>query len=252
MIRKALNRDPNPGGMILISLGIHLAVAFVCSRTAIFKPVLHETKAYYVDIVSLPTLEPAAASPQPSSAPAAAAPAAIPPPPAAKPAMALPAKTSAPTRTSPPAAQPQDTREQESREFAQRLNRLERNSEAQHQAEALAALQKKAADKKGQGGPATATGDKGVDYGAYIQSRLRDALATTMVYRSKAPEAAVRIYIDKNGRVIRAVMERPSADKLFNDSVMRTIEKAKVNFPPTPTGTGFDKLFVFSPLEGIR
>jgi hypothetical protein len=59
----------------------------------------------------------------------------------------------------------------------------------------------------------------------------------------------VHLYIDKKGKLVRYVMERPSADKLFNDSVIRTIEKAKANFPPTPSGGSFDKLFVFSPQE---
>jgi colicin import membrane protein len=129
------------------------------------------------------------------------------------------------------------------------MNRIEHNADARHQSEALKALQKKAAEQKTVGGTTAAGKDQGVDYGAYIQSRLKDALTDTMVYRSKAPEAAVHIYLDKNGKIARIVMIRPSGDKLFNDSVLRAIEKAKVNFPPTPNGAAYDKLFLFSPQE---
>jgi outer membrane biosynthesis protein TonB len=242
--------------MILLSLALHLAVILICSNTGIFRPALHEATPYYVDIVSLPALEPAPATAesQPVSAPTPPAPA-PPASPPAKPVMTLPAKTAVPVKTAVPAktapvaAPSQDAQEQEAREFAQRMNRLEYNAEARHQAEALTALQKRMAGKKG-AGPPTATGsDKGSDYGAYIQSRLKDALAMNLVYRSRAPEAAVHLYIDKKGKLVRYVMERPSADKLFNDSVIRTIEKAKANFPPTPTAAGFDKLYVFSPQE---
>lgn len=257
MSQQARHLDPKPGRMILLSLALHLSVILVFSYTEIFRPVLHEATPYYVDIVSLPALDPAPATAksQPAPAPAAPAPAVQPASPPAKPVMTLPAKTAAPVKTAPSAkpaataAPSQDVQEQEAREFAQRMNRLEYNAEARHQAEALAALQKRMAGKKG-AGPPTATGsDKGSDYGAYIQSRLKDALAVNLVYRSRAPEAAVHLYIDKKGKLVRYVMERPSADKLFNDSVIRTIEKAKANFPPTPTAVGFDKLYVFSPQE---
>ena len=232
MIQKSRQRDPKPGRFILLSFTLHLAVFLICSYTVMFKPVLHEAKPYYVDIVSLPAPEPSPAVQAPL--PSATAPAAPSAP--VKP-LSLPAKSSAKARPSPAAVPAQDGRGEEASEFAQRMSRLERNADEKHQAEALASLQKRAADRKGS------------DYGAYIQSRLKDALATTMFYRTKAPEAAVRLYIDKKGRLVRYVMERPSADKLFNDSVIRTIEKAKVNFPPTPTDAGFEKLFVFSPQE---
>jgi colicin import membrane protein len=251
MIQSARHRDPQPERMILLSIVLHLAVVIVFNHVGIFKPVLHEAAPYYVDIVSLPALEPAAGSPAPLPAPAPVAPpaAASPPAPPVRPAMSLPAKTAAPAASSPAAVPAQDDRAQEAREFAQKMSRLEYNADAKRQAEVLAALQKKAAERKSSGGAAATGGDKGSDYGAYIQSRLKDALATTMVYRSKAPEAAVHLYIDNKGKLIRYVMERPSADKLFNDSVIKAIEKAKVNFPPPPAATGYDKLYVFSPQE---
>lgn len=248
MIQKALHPDPNPGRMIAISLLLHCAAILICSNTEIFRPALREATPYYVDIVSLPVLEPAPAAPQASPALPAPAPIVAPPAPPPKPVMTLPGKQTSPARPAPSTPAPGGA-SQEAAEFAQRLNRLERSTEAKHQAEALTALQRRVSDRKGAGG-ATATGTaRGADYGAYIQSRLKDALAANLVYRSKAPEAAVRLYIDKKGRLIRYVMERPSPDKLFNDSVIRTIEKAKAQFPPPPTAAGFEKLYVFNPQE---
>jgi colicin import membrane protein len=256
MIKRARHRDPQPERMVLLSIVLHLAIVFAFNHAGVFKPLLHEAAPYYVDIISLPAVDPAPASPEPLPASPLVTPAApvSEPLPPAKPVMALPAKASVPAAPSPAAAPAPDDRGQEAREFAQKMSRLEHNAEAKRQAEVIAALQKKAAEKKGAGGAAATGSDKGSDYGAYIQSRLKDVFATTMVYNSKvysskAPEAAVHIYIDSKGKLIRYVMERPSADKLFNDSVIRTIEKAKVHFPPPPAGTAYDKLYVFSPQE---
>jgi colicin import membrane protein len=244
--------------MLLLSLSLHLAVLLSISFFGAFRSKLREPAPYYVDIVSLPALSPAPAGPEPMQAPAtpAAAVPSAPPPTPQKPAMTIPAKTPAvpasPSATEKEArekeAREKEAREQEAREFAQKMSRLEHNANGKHRDDAIAALQKKLTEKKG--GAAVGTGtDSGSDYGAYIQSRLKDALSATLVYRSKAPETAVHLYIDKTGKLLRYVMVRPSPDKLFNDSVTRAIEKAKANFPPTPAGAGFDKLFVFSPQE---
>lgn len=253
MTRNARQRDLKPGWMLVTSLALHLVMFFIFTNAAMLRAPLQEAPLCYVDLTYLPTTEPATgAAPAPSS-PVAPAPAplpATPPPAAAKPVMAMPGKTTVvPSPKTPPPAAPQSgSPDQEARDFAERLKRLERSAEAQHQAAALANLQKKAAGAKA-GSPPGSVAATGSDYGAYIQSRLRDALGSTIVYRSSQPEAAVHLYIDKRGKLLRYVMEKPSADKLFNDSVMRAIEKAKVNFPPTPGGNDFDKLFVFSPQE---
>jgi len=238
---------------IILSIAIHLLTIFICSNTDYFRATLHEQTPYYVDITSLP-----AAVPEPAPAPVASTPlpaapslpsATKQPLPAQKPSMPLPVKQApAPPVTSSPAAD-KSAREQEAREFSERMNRLQHGSDAKRQADALAALQKRLAEKKTTGGAQAPGSDKGSDYGAYIQSRLKDALSSTIVFRSEKPEAAVHLYIDKTGKLIRYVMVRPSADKLFNDSVIRTIEKAKTDFPPVPSGAAFDKLYVFRPEE---
>jgi colicin import membrane protein len=249
MIPRALQHDKTAGWSFILSLTIHLLTILIFNSAHLFRPVLHEAAPYYVDIVSLPSLDPAPAGSESPSAPSPLPTAAQQPLPALKPAMALPVK---PTPAKPAAPSPvadQADREQEAREFTERMSRLERTSDAKHQADALASLQKKAAEKKTAGGSTLPGSNKGSDYGAYIQSRLKDALESTIVFRGQKPETAVHLYIDKTGKLIRYVMTRPSSDKLFNDSVIRAIEKAKADFPPVPSGAGFDKLYVFSPEE---
>lgn len=249
MIPPPLQRDRAIGWMFILSFAIHFITFFIFNSTDLFRATLPESAPYYVDIVSLPAVDPAPAGGVPAPAPP--SPAVKPPVPAQKPAMALPAKQ-LPTKAAalaPATAMDQERREQDAREFTERMSRLEHGSEARHQADALAAMQKRAAEKKFAGGSPASGIDQGSDYGAYIQSRLKDALSSTIVYRSQKPEAAVHLYIDKTGKLIRYVMTRPSADKLFNNSVIRTIEKAKADFPPVPSGASFDKLYVFSPQE---
>lgn len=247
MIQTAVQRDRTAGWTLTLSLTLHLLVVFVFTNTDIFRSGLIESTPYYVDIVSLPSPDPAPAGSE-TSAPAPPAAPARQPAAAQKPVMSLPAKQlpSPPITSSPSPDQRQ--RDQEAREFSERMSRIEQSSDARHESEALASLQKKVSKKKA--GLPTASGiDTGSDYGAYIQSRLKDALSSTMVYRSQKPEAAVQIYIDRTGKLIKYVIVRPSSDKLFNNSVIRTIEKAKTEFPPVPSGRGFDKLYVFSPQE---
>jgi len=250
MIQTALQCDRTARWTFALSLALHLLIFFILNSNYFLRSRLHEAAPYYVDIVSLPTLDSA-----PAGGGATAPPAPLPasqakiPAPAQKPDMALPVKQTqpAPAKITPSPAQSQ--REKEAREFSEKMNRLERNAEARHQADALAALQKRAAEKKGAGEASAAGTNAGSDYGAYIQSRLKDALSMTIAFQSRKPEAAVRIFIDPTGKLIKYVMVRPSADKLFNNSVIRAIEKAKADFPPVPSGKGFDKLYVFNPQE---
>jgi colicin import membrane protein len=252
-------QEPNAGGMILLSIVLHLLTILFINNGNLFHARLHEAAPYYVDIINLPSISPAAPAtgsdpvPQPAStvpvAPVVPAPKASPPSPAPAPAaMSLPTK--APVSTAPSQEQLQrEQREQDAKNFLERMGNLERGAEAKHQAAALAALQKKAMQQTKGGSPAAAGTAPGSDYGAYIQSRLKDALAGNIVYRSQKPEAAVHLYIDKNGKLVRYVMTQPSTDKLFNSSVIKTIENAKNSFPPVPGGLPFDKLFVFGPQE---
>ena len=235
-----------------LSLVLHLLVIFIFTTAPFFRSSLPESTPYYVDIISLPVPDPAPADREPtapSPLPVEPARQAAAPP---KPIMTLPAKQPSAARASSSPSTDQNRREQEAREFSEKMSRLERVSDARHQADALASLQKKVAEGKGSASSTTSGINPGADYGAYIQSRLKDALNATIVYNSQKPEAAVHLYIDRTGKLIKYVMVRNSADKLFNNSVIRAIEKARADFPPVPSGKGFDKLYVFSPHEGIK
>lgn len=251
MIQYADRRNQSPGWMFILSLALHILALFICNYASLFSSTPHEATPYYVDIVSLPAIDATSAEPQGQqtapSPPLSPAPPPAPPKAPVAPAMTVPVKSG--LKQTPPAASSPGSEDPEAREFAERMSRLERRSEERHQTAALESLQKKAADQKRLSGGGAAAKGAGADYGAYIQSRLKDALESTIVYRSHKPEAAVHLYIDKRGKLIRYVMIRPSSDKLFNDSVIRTIEKAKASFPPNPAGSDFDKLFVFSPQE---
>lgn len=254
MTRKAGQSDRKPGMMFALSLFLHLAVILVCTRTELFRAELREATPYYVDIVSLPVVDPAAGNgPAQPSSPSPHPAAVSSPTPAAsvqsRPAMTLPVKSPTARKAAPAAQATPESSDQEAREFRERLSRLEHSSDARHQAAALESLQKRSAANARPGLPSASGTTPGFDYAAYIQSRLKDSLATTMVYRSKQPEVFVHLYIDKKGKLLRYTIEKSSGDKLFNDSVMRTIEKAKGFFPPNPAGTDFDKLYAFSPQE---
>lgn len=246
-------RDRTARWTFTLSVALHLLTIFIFTNNDLFRSRLHEATPYYVDLVSLPTADPAPGG-SASTAPAPEMPVVPTSKPATpqKPSMTLPTKqtTAIPAKVTHPPVQNQ--REQEAHEFREKLKRLEHSAEARRQSAALAALQKKVADKKGaaSAGAPTANGSSvGSDYGAYVQSRLKDALSTTIAFQSSKPEASVRIYIDRSGKLIKYDMVRPSPDKLFNNSVIRAIEKAKADFPPVPSGKGFDKLYVFSPQE---
>ncbi len=248
--------EQGPGWMFFSSFLLHALVFSLVTFFHSFLPAPIEEPVYYVDVVNLPVAAPQAGSATPGKAPEPAAPVA---PPSPKPPMTLPAKPAekgATKGTAPvkPATQAAPGGKSpaggdEAAQLNERLKRLERDAEAKHEAAALEALKRKVAAGGRAGMPAGSGTQAGSDYGSYIQSRLRDALTQTIAYQSKRPETAVRLFIDKNGKLLRTVMERSSRDPLFNDAVMRAIEKAKTSFPPPPTGRQFEKLFVFSPEE---
>jgi len=242
--------------MFLGSFLLHASAFLLITYVHSFLPAPIEEPVYYVDVVNLPVASPQAGSPMPDKAPAPAAPVA---PPTPKPPMTVPAKPAdkAATKGTTPAKPPTQAAPtgkaaaggDEAAQLNERLKRLEQNAEARDAAAALDAIQRKVAAGGRSGMPAGTGTQAGSDYGSYIQSRLRDALVQTIAYQSRRPEAAVRLFVDRNGKLVRSVMERSSRDPLFNEAVMRAIEKAKASFPPPPNGKEFEKLFVFSPEE---
>lgn len=251
MIQPLKTRDTGLWSSLPISLLFHIIVYGVLAWLH-FLPSLPvpEGDVYYVDVVNLPVASPQAGTPSIGDSQS------LPQPPAPQsaPEMKLPSReTAKPSASLKSKNGPAQEKAETAREFEERLARLEKASDARHAAAALESLQKRAQGTRGPAGMPKGTGSEaGSDYASYIRSRLADAFKTTIAYQSKHPETAVRLFIDKNGKLARIVMERSSKDRLFDDAVIRAVEKAKQTFPPPPSGKTFEKLFVFNPEEVTR
>ena len=229
--------------MVCFSAIIHLAVYFFFLEFR-FPAHFKEAPVYYVDILDLPVANPQAGTsakaggPQPPSPPAAPVPRE----------MIMPAKPSAGPKPAPPQKKPESV--ETSREFEERIARLEHEAAARHEEAAIAALMKKGATRGPAGMPGATGTEAGSDYASYIQSRLKDAFRATIAFQSKNPQVVVRITISRSGHVVRIRTERSSGDKVFEDSVTRAIANAEKNFTPPPTGEEFETGFVFRP-QGV-
>jgi colicin import membrane protein len=139
-----------------------------------------------------------------------------------------------------------------SSEFAERMARLERASEARQEEAVLARLREKVKSQgSGRAGMPGGVGtEAGSSYDAYIKSRLMDAFRETISYTSKNPTMVVRIFIDSNGKLSRKKTESSSGDRAFEISVLRAIEMASEKFPPPPNHKIFELGVIFS-REGV-
>jgi colicin import membrane protein len=239
--------DSGFGWMLLASLVIHLACYILLVKFHYYAALpLKEGPIYYVDVVNLPVANPRAGTPSTSGSA---------PPQSVRKEMTIPAppqhKTIAKSKTTavkkPPA--PVET----SRQFEERMAKIEQEVDAKHVSAALEALQKKVAGagKTAQAGiPAGKGTEAGSDYASYIRSRLTDAFKTTIAYQTKNPEVTVRISIDRNGKISGVHLEHSSHDRIFEDSVMKAIAKAQQTFVPPPGGGTFVNIFRFAP-EGV-
>jgi colicin import membrane protein len=246
MIRTVKPQIKNGGlpMMACLSVILHLTVYFFILEFH-FPTRFKESPVYYVDILNLPVSNPQAGSPSVGEVPA-------PPAPVPQREMTLPTKSPekipARQKTAKPPEQPKPA--ESTREFEERIARLEREAGARHAASAIEALKNKGA-AKGQVGMPGATGtEAGSDYASYIKSRLEDEFRSTIAYQSKAPEAYVKLVISPSGRIIRQQIIKSSRDKVFEDSMFRAIAKAERNFRPPPSGSQFEITVKFSP-QGI-
>ena len=243
-------REPKLGYPVVLSLTFHILVYAILAYLHVFSSLkLSEAPVYYVDLLNLPVAEPRAGSPTAATslAPPKVQAAPAPPTPQSRtPEMKLPVR--APEK--PTAAKPQPAPKAEtSREFEDRLARLERDSEAKHAAAAIEALQKKtAAGRTGvPGGKGTQAGS---DYSGFIRSRLEDAFRKEDTFkRDRSKMVAVRLVIGVNGRIGTIWVDRESSDKMFNDAVLRAIHRAEKEFVPPPGGMQVELGFVFKPQE---
>ncbi|WP_298273157.1 energy transducer TonB [Geobacter sp.] len=249
MNRTTVSPERGLGWGITASLILH-AILFSAVLFARFpSPPLQEAPVYYVDVVNLPVASPRAGSPTVAggSVPQ-------PPPPAApKPEMALPRKP-LPVKGTLPGKQKPVPAEESSREFEQRLAKLQSTADERHQEAALDAMRRKVAGSArsaGQAGMPAGTGTQaGSDYASYIQSRLRDAFRSTIVYQTSSPEMVIRLTIDAGGHIIRQRVEHSTGDRIFEESVSKAIARAEKTFSPPPGGGTFECGFIFRP-QGV-
>jgi colicin import membrane protein len=254
MISRPLAKDTGMGRFIIVSAVIHLTVfLLVVWRGSQMAPMkIQET--YYCDLVNLPVAAPQAGSPSQKGHDTQQAPV---PPPAAAPPMALPTPLK-PGAKAQPAKQPaipnkaSDSTSESSSEFAERMSKLERASEAKQQEARIARLQENVKNRGSSraGMPGGVGKEAGSSYEAYIKSRLMDAFRDTISYNSKNPKMIVRIFIDSNGKLSRTKTESSSGDRAFEISVLRAIEVASEKFPPPPNHKIFELGVIFS-REGV-
>lgn len=240
-------RYPGPGGMFALSFICHLGVfslIFWFNQASVLRP--SEEQVTYVDMVTLPVASPQAGTPAPA-AEASAPPAALVTPPAAamvvpqaKPKAKLPASAKAQSAT--PAA--------EEKALDERLAKLARQAEEKRQADVLARLRKGSGANKTVGMPGAKGTQAGSDYGAYLQSRLRDAFKEVINYKSGAPQTLVRITVGPDGRISNFRVEKKSGDQVFDEAVAQAVTLAGRNFKPPPGGVPFVQVFHFKP-EGV-
>lgn len=231
--------------MACCSLLLHLAV-YLFILNFHFSPHFKEAPVYYVDVLNLPVASPQAGMPSAVENPPAPPQPATPQPRE----MTLPSKPliKAPA-TAVPTIPPKPSEATEA-EIEERIARLEGEAEARHQADALKALKDKASGKRAAGMPGGAGTEAGSDYASYIKSRLEDEFKLTIAYQSKNPDVYMKLVISPSGRIIRQQIVKSSKDKVFEDSVFRSIVKAERNFRPPPSGNQFEITVKFSP-QGI-
>ena len=244
--------DTGMGVSCIVSTVIHLAVFLLLVWWGKLFPVtmvIQET--YYVDVVNLPVSNPRAGMPTQKENEAE-----ISPPTPVNPVntMSLPVKTknSAKASMKPDLRVAQSNASNSESAFAERMAKLEKSTEARHEEAVMERLRSKIKPAgSGRSGMPLASGtERGSDYTAYIQSRLKDAFRDTISYSTKNPEMIVRLFIDSGGKLTRRMTERNSGDRAFELAVQRAIDMASEKFTPPPDKKVFEGVFVFKP-QGI-
>jgi colicin import membrane protein len=256
MNSRASRIDTGVGVSFIASAVIHLAVFLLLSWWGnLFPTQISVQETYYVDVVNLPVSEPRSGSTeqQPGEAASLTPPAPVPTLTPA-PAMTVPSPSRTAAKIISKAQKTAVSHESFETEaaFAERMAKLERNTDARHEEAVLEKLQRKA--KTGgvskSGTPGASGAEAGSRYADYVKSRLEDALKITSSYSSKNPEVAVRLTIGVDGRLVRMKIERSSGDAAFELAVRRAIDLASEKFTEPPNHTPFDNGFVFKP-KGI-
>ena len=242
--------DTGMGVSFIVSAVIHLAVFLLLVWWGqLFAPQMAVQETYYVDVVNLPVADPHSGSSAQKPGEAESAPTPAQPPPMMEPS---PSKSvpKVGTKFVKPAV-PQESAETES-SFAERMAKLERNSENRREEAVLEKLRSKV--KTGGsakiGTPGADGTEAGSRYGDFIKSRLEDALKVTSYSTTKKPEVAVRLTISADGKLLRMKIERSSGDAAFELAVRRAIDLASDKFTAPPNRAVFENGFLFKP-KGI-
>jgi colicin import membrane protein len=98
--------------------------------------------------------------------------------------------------------------------------------------------------------PGATGAEAGTDYPSYIRSRLEDAFRLEDTFRpDRGKLVAIRLTLNRSGRIAALKVEQSSPDKLFNEAVMRAIIRAEKDFKPPPSGVQTELKFIFKPQE---
>ncbi|MDD2581118.1 MAG: energy transducer TonB [Desulfuromonadaceae bacterium] len=240
--------DPGVGVSLIASAVIHLAVFLLLVWYGSLLPkqmAIQET--YYVDVVNLPVASPAPGSS--AQKPGRSGSVTLPEPelPMPEPSHASMAVPKTPVQALKPA--PAQKTETTDSYFAERMAKLERNTEARHEEAVLEKLRSrvKTGGNSKTGMPGAVGVMAGSRYGDYIKSRLEDALKLTSSYTTRNPEVAVRLTIAPDGKLSRMKIEHSSGDAAFELAVRRAIELASEKFTAPPNHAVFENGFVFRP-----
>ena len=239
--------DTGMGVSFIASAVIHLAVFLLLVWWGqLFSPQMSIQETYYVDVVNLPTADPQSGSSaqkpgETESASSSAEAPPITPPSPSKPTPKVGTKFVKPIA-------PHESAETESA-FAERMAKLERNSETRREEAVLEKLRSKvkAGGSSKIGTPGAAGTEAGSRYGDFIKSRLEDALKVTSYKTTLNPEVAVRLTISADGKLLRMKVERSSGDAAFELAVRRAIDLASTTFTAPPNHAVFENGFLFKP-----
>ena len=254
--------DTGMSASFIASAVIHLAVFLLLVWWGqLFPAQMTIQQTYYVDVVNLPVSNPQSGSSaqRPGKSKTKAETEVPPPEPVSRMTAPAPApaktavKTSALKSSVKPVKQtaPHESAESESA-FNERMAKLERRAEAQHEEAVLEKLRMAVKNSGGPkiGSPGAGGTEAGSRYTDYIKSRLEDALKATISHTTKAPEVAVLLTIAANGTVSRIKIVQSSGDAAFELAVRRAIELASEKFTAPPNRTAYENGFIFKP-KGI-
>lgn len=236
------HHDPRFGGVLLASLGAHLAVVLLFSGVIIPRHQRPSRPVYHVDLVNLPVKSPQAGRPdaRPEIAKEKPKPPAPAPPKPATPAKPEAIKVAKPEAVK-PAVQPkkpdaakakaiEKPSVAEEKALQEKLRQMQARKEREDYKQRLAEMaandtrQAAAASAVPVGMPTGRGTDKGSAWDLWIQTFLKGnwSLSKYQVSRHDL-EAKVRIVYDAQGNLVDLKFLKPSGDTTFDDSVKRAV-----------------------------